>query len=128
MEECRVFLAGIPFLMNEAWLRNVLETQDIKQPWKLCILRKGEHTKDWQWANAFLWYDNKTEAEAVAGALNGYCLSGWWRKFEAKLAKTDPMWGRTWNQFSGCKHSLKVCIFELQLHKFVHFSKALVTI
>ena len=103
--ECRVFLSGIPFLMNEAWLRNVLQSQDIKQPWKVCILRKGEHTKDWQWANAFLWFADKAEAQAVAQALDGYQLSGWWKRFEAQLARTDPQWTRNWHQCFGCKPS-----------------------
>ena len=55
-DERRVRLCGLPFLMNEAWLRNVLHSQDIRQPWKVVLLRKGEHRSWSQWQNAFLFY------------------------------------------------------------------------
>ena len=42
-DERRVRLCGLPFLMNEAWLRHVLHSEDIKRPWKVVLLRKGEH-------------------------------------------------------------------------------------
>ena len=54
-EETRVYLSGIPFLMNEEWLRMHLLNSDIRRPWKVVILRKGWHRSKTQWANAFLW-------------------------------------------------------------------------
>ena len=65
-EETRVYLSGIPFLMNEEW--------------------KGWHRSKTQWANAFLWCNSKEDAQAVATSLDGLTLPGWWRPFKAELA------------------------------------------
>ena len=99
-EETRVYLSGIPFLMNEEWLRMHLQNSDIRRPWKVVILRRGWHRSRTQWANAFLWYNSKEEAQAVATSLDGLTLPGWWRPFKAELAWTDP----NWNWLSGRKY------------------------
>ena len=89
-DERRVRLCGLPFLMNEAWLRNVLHSQDIRQPWKVVLLRKGEHRSWSQWQNAFLFYETQAEAIQVAKLLDNYQLQGWWRRLTAELARPDP--------------------------------------
>ena len=109
-EETRVYLSGIPFLMNEEWLRMHLKNSDIRTPWKVVILRKGWHRSRTQWANAFLWYNSKEEAQAVATSLDGLTLPGWWKPFKAQLAWTDPNWSwpfgckfkETWAVFWNC--------------------------
>lgn len=88
-DERRVRLCGLPFLMNEAWLRHVLHSEDIKRPWKVVLLRKGEH-KSWsQWQNAFIFYETQAEAIQVARLLDNYQLQGWWRRLTAELARPD---------------------------------------
>ena len=86
--------------MTEEWLRMHLQNSDIRRPWKVVILRRGWHRSRTQWANAFLWYNSKEEAQAVATSLDGLTLPGWWRPFKAELAWTDP----NWNWLSGCKY------------------------
>lgn len=88
-EEKRVRLCGLPFLMNEAWLRHVLHSEDIKQPWKVVLLRRGEHRSWSQWQNAFLFYETQREALQVARLLDNYQLQGWWRRLTAELARPD---------------------------------------
>ena len=113
MEETRCYVRGIPFMMNEAWLRNVLTCEDIQQPWKVVILRKGHHRHPQQWANCFLFYSSRTQAENVAAALNGFRIRGWHRPLQAKLAMTDPWFA--WQWFLGCilKSSLLHNIWNL---------------
>ena len=89
-EERRVFLEGIPFMMNECFLRFILETEDLVSPEKVVIRRRGEHTSQWQWANAFLWFRSQKVALQVARLLDGYKLQGWYKIWKASLAKTDP--------------------------------------
>ena len=91
-EERRVFLEGIPFMMNECFLRFILETEDLVSPEKVVIQRRGEHTSQWQWANAFLWFRSQKVALQVARLLDGYKLQGWYKIWKASLAKTDPQW------------------------------------
>eukprot|EP00435_Cladocopium_sp_Y103_P012282 s3195_g3.t1 len=91
-EERRVFVEGIPFMMNECFLRFILETEDIVCPEKVVILRRGEHRSEWQWANAFLWFRNQKVALQVARLLDGSKLQGWYKTWKASLAKTDPHW------------------------------------
>lgn len=71
VEERRVFLEGIPFMMNECFLRFILETEDLVSPEKVVIQRRGEHTSQWQWANAFLWFGSQKVALQVARLLDG---------------------------------------------------------
>ena len=92
VEERRVFLEGIPFMMNECFLRFILETEDLVPPEKVVIQRRGEHTSQWQWANAFLWFGSQKVALQVARLLDGYELQGWYKIWKASLAKTDPQW------------------------------------
>ena len=92
VKECRVFLEGIPFMMNECFLRFILETEDLVSPEKVVLLRRGEHTSQWQWANAFLWFHSQKVALQVARLLDGYKLQGWYKIWKASLAKTDPKW------------------------------------
>jgi hypothetical protein len=92
VEERRVFLEGIPFMMNECFLRFILETEDLVSPEKVVIQRRGEHTSQWQWANAFLWFGSQKVALQVARLLDGYKLQGWYKIWKASLAKTDPQW------------------------------------
>ena len=108
-EETRVYLSGIPFLMNEEWLRMHLLNSDIRRPWKVVILRKGWHRSKTQWANAFLWYNSKEEAQAVATSLDGLTLPGWWRPFKAELAWTDP----NWHWLSGCKYCTNLYVWRI---------------
>lgn len=108
-EETRVYLSGIPFLMNEEWLRMHLVNSDIRRPWKVVILRKGWHRSKTQWANAFLWYNSKEEAQAVATSLDGLTLPGWWRPFKAELAWTDP----NWHWLSGCKYCTNLYVWRI---------------
>lgn len=89
--ERRVFVDGVPFLMNEQWMRAHLMSQDILAPEKVTFSRHGhQHRSNDQWTQAFLWYPSRREAEQVAEALNGSHVPGWWRRLTAKLAKTDP--------------------------------------
>ena len=67
VKECRVFLEGIPFMMNECFLRFILETED-------------------------LWFHSQKVALQVARLLDGYKLQGWYKIWKASLAKTDPKW------------------------------------
>ena len=92
VEERRVFLEGIPFMMNECFLRFILETLDLVSPEKVVILRRGEHTSQWQCANAFLWFHSQKVAVQVARLLDGYKLEKWYKIWKASLAKTDPQW------------------------------------
>ena len=108
-EETRVYLSGIPFLMNEEWLRMHLLNSDIRRPWKVVILRKGWYRSKTQWANAFLWYNSKEEAQAVATSLDGLTLPGWWRPFKAELAWTDP----NWHWLSGCKYCTNLYVWRI---------------
>ena len=108
-EETRVYLSGIPFLMNEEWLRMHLLNSDIRRPWKVVILRKGWHRSKTQWANAFLWYNSKDEAQAVATSLDGLTSPGWWRPFKAELAWTDP----NWHGLSGCKYCTNLYVWRM---------------
>ena len=108
-EETRVYLSGIPFLMNEEWLRMHLLNSDIRRPWKVVILRKGWHRSKTQWANAFLWYNSKDEAQAVATSLDGLTSPGWWRPFKAELAWTDP----NWHGLSGCKYCTNLYVWRI---------------
>ena len=89
--ERRVFVDGVPFLMNEQWMRSHLMSQDIVAPEKITFSRAGrQHESNWQWTQCFLWYPTSREAEQVAEALKGSVLPGWWRRLTAKLATTDP--------------------------------------
>ena len=89
--ERRVFVDGVPFLMNEQWMRAHLMSQDIVAPEKITFSRAGrQHESNWQWTQCFLWYPTTREAEQVAEALNGSVLPGWWQRLTAKLATTDP--------------------------------------
>ena len=88
-EETRVYLSGIPFLMNEEW--------------------KGWHRSKTQWANAFLWCNSKEDAQAVATSLDGLTLPGWWRPFKAELAWTDP----NWHWLSGCKYCTNLYVWRI---------------
>ena len=66
------------------------ETEDLVSPEKVVIQRRGEHTSQWQWANAFLWFGSQKVALQVARLLDGYKLQGWYKIWKASLAKTDP--------------------------------------
>ena len=71
-----------------------------KETMESCYPAKNWHRSRTHWANAFLWYNSKEEAQAVATSLDGLTLPGWWRPFKAELAWTDP----NWNWLSGCKY------------------------
>ena len=88
--EKRVFVDGIPFLMNEQWLRCHVEACGLARPTKVTISRSGWHQSGHQYTQAFLWYESTSQAESVAHALNGTKLPGWWRPLKCQLARTDP--------------------------------------
>lgn len=90
--ERRVFVDGIPFLMNEQWMRMHLVSLDIRSPTKVFFNRRGQHRSPDQWTQCFLWYKSQEEAEMVAQALDGSKLPGWWRRLSAELARTNPSW------------------------------------
>jgi hypothetical protein len=90
--ERRVFVDGIPSLMNEQWMRMHLVSLDIRSPTKVFFNRRGQHRSPDQWTQCFLWYKSQEEAEMVAQALDGSKLPGWWRRLSAELARTNPSW------------------------------------
>ena len=81
---------GIPFLMNEQWLRCHVEACGLARPTKVTISRNGWHRSGHQYTQAFLWYESTSQAQAVAHALHGTRVPGWWRPLKCELARTDP--------------------------------------
>ena len=88
--ELRAWVDGLPFLVNEQWLRCHIAGLGLPRPWKVTINRHGNHQHPWQWVQAFCWFESTEMAQLVADGLNNSKMAGWWKPLTAQLARPDP--------------------------------------